>query len=152
MPTHPIIDRLADLGSEELTVSDVCQVLVRGRRTIERHLRAGDIESVEAATHGMQRGAKERRNRYAIPAAALLTFLVKTTGGDKSVILDAIRQRFPHHLPLCERVAGLAVAAAIPSNVIPMVQGAGRRAQGARLKPEHPDQMSLFHFPSQATA
>lgn len=157
MTTHPIIDRLAGISSEELTVDDVRTVLARSRKTIERHLRAGDIESVEAATHGAK-GQPEnagKRNRYSIPAAAVLTFLVKTTGGDKAVLLDAIRVRFPHHHALCLRIANghacSTAAAPLPSNVIQMAEAKPSRAARKPIAPkEHPDQLCLFDF--QATA
>ncbi len=164
MTTHPAIDRLAEttrsVRSEELTVADVTHVLGRvDRKAIDELIRSGQIEALACASHG--RGKKdtlgrEVRNRYSIAAAAVLTYLVRSTLGDKAVILEAIRTRFPHHAALCEKVASgcLPAAAAflptapLPENVICI--RSGKRGSKPTQPADHPDQ--LFLFPTQATA
>lgn len=148
MTTHPIIDRLADIGSEELTVADVAFVLGRHRALAEKLVRDGVIESHAESVRSGQAKSKlactpsQRRCRYTIAAAALLVHLLNSTRGDRTVILSAIETRFPQHLPLCKRVAGHAPAPAPaePSNVIPM--HGSKRAKAP--KSEHPDQLFLF--------
>lgn len=127
MTTHPIIDRLASLSSEELTVSDVVYVMGHShRKIVDGLLASGELEAQQGGLHanrGKDPLGRPIRHRSVIAAAALLTYVVRITSGDKTVILDAISKRFPQHLALCNRVAGLAP---LPSNVIPM--------HGPRLK------------------
>ena len=144
MSAHPIIDRLAEIPSGELTADDLIYVLGQNRKTIERYLRHGQIESLQAANH--RQGQAKRR--YKIAAAAVLTFL-RNTGGDKAVLLEAIRQQFPRHHKFCERLAESskpatpsATETATPSNVIPMTSA--KRARSLKPHEDHPDQLFLF--------
>lgn len=149
MTTHPIIDRLASLSSEELTVSDVVFVLgLLDRKPVDGLIKSGALEAQKGGSHarGTDPMGREIRHRYTIAAAAVLTYLVKITGGDKAVLLDAIAKRFPQHLALCKTLAA-GQAAPVPSNVIAM--GETRRAKPTATK-EHPGQLLLF--PSQASA
>lgn len=145
MSAHPIIDRLAEISSGELTADDLIYVLGQNRKTIERYLRHGQIESLQAANH--RQGQAKRR--YKIAAAAVLTFLLRNTGGDKAVLLEAIRQQFPRHHKFCERLAESskpaipsATETATPSNVIPMTSA--KRARSLKPHEDHPDQLFLF--------
>ena len=158
MTTHPIIDRLATLSSEELTVSDVVFVLgLLDRKPVDGLIKSGELEAQKGGSHarGKDTAGRDIRHRYTVAAAAVLTYLVKITSGDKAVILEAIHQRFPHHHALCERIAhGLAPAAKTePSNVIPMNQKKGR-GETRRRGDENANtaQMQLFEFPVQAKA
>lgn len=145
MSTHPIIDRLAEISSGELTVSDLVYVLGQDRSTIERYLKRGQIESLQASNH--RQGQAKRR--YKIASAAVLTFLLRNTGGDKAVLLEAIRLRFPQHHTFCERTALSGPHSPVcgsespqPANVIPIT---GTQAKRTRSMPkEHPDQLFLF--------
>ena len=145
MSAHPIIDRLAEISSGELTADDLIYVLGQNRKTIERYLRNGLIESLQAANH--RQGQAKRR--YKIASAAVLTFLLRNTGGDKAVLLEAIRQQFPRHHKFCERLAQSGPhsplcgdPAPTPSNVIPMT--AGKRPRVLKPNEDHPDQLFLF--------
>lgn len=160
MTTHPVIDRLAALSSEELTVADVAEVLGNtNRKAVDKLIQSGDLEVLQGGarvTKATDPLGRPIRHRYTIAAAAILTLLVKRTTGDKAVLLEAIRARFPHHLPLCERLAQgkPAEPAPLPANVIPMH---GRPKRQAKAKPAdywHPNQLALFpeHSPGQASA
>lgn len=145
MTTHPIIDRLAEISSEELTINDVAYVLGQGRKTVERYLRMHKIEALEAAAH---RSQTEQHHRYRIATAAILVFLIRNTGGDKAVLMEAVRQRFPHHHKFCERLLNAshslasAATAPTPSNVIQMTTTRSPRL--SRPSADHPDQLHLF--------
>lgn len=148
MTTHSTIDRLhalcRDIGSETLTVGNVVEALGSNRRSVEFLARSGQIEASTWAAHG---GNKRKLNykarpRYAIEAAAVLIYLTRNTGGDKTVLLEAIRVRFPHHHALCLRVA-FPKAAEMPANVVHIGdEKRPRKASGP--KPEHPGQLLLF--------
>lgn len=155
MTTHTTIDRLhalcRDLGSETLTVGNVVEALSSNRRSVCQLLTGGELEHSKCAAHhrGKDGLNREVRHRYTIEAAAVLIYLVKNTGGDKTVLLEAIRVRFPHHHALCVRVAqggreSTREDACAPSNVIPMH---GKRVKGGQGRQEHPGQMFLFEFP-----
>lgn len=146
MTTHPIIDRLAEISSEELTINDVSYVLGQGRKTVERYLRMHKIEALEAAAH---RSQTEQHHRYRIATAAILVFLIRNTGGDKAVLMEAVRLRFPHHHKFCERLLNAAthalpgaVTEIPPRNFIPMT--ATRSPRLSRPSADHPDQLHLF--------
>lgn len=158
MTTHTTIDRLhalcRDLGSETLTVGNVVEALSSNRRSVCQLLSGGALEHSKCTAHHRGKDALNRkvRHNYTIEAAAVLIYLVKNTGGDKTVLLEAIRIRFPHHHALCLRVAGggdtstredTRKDACAPKNVIPMH---GKRAVKPSLPKEHPGQMFLFNF------
>lgn len=128
--THPIIDRLADLKTEELTMRDVAAVLGRGLRYAEALIRDGKIESWrESARAGQAKDTLGRaiHYRYTVTTAAMLAYLVRSTTQDKAALMYAIETRFPHHLKFCEKLAqsleGKAPAPALqsapPANVLP---------------------------------
>lgn len=152
MTTHPIIDRLASLGSEELTVVDVMFVMGhRDRKGVDGLIKSGELEVLKGGTHaprGKDELGRPIRHRYVISAAAMLTYLIKSTSGDKVVILEAIRQRFPHHLPLCERIAKGAPPTNIVSMPAPEPEARKTDRKPAAKQPEqgHPDQLQLFQF------
>lgn len=149
MTTHPIIDRLASLGSEQLTVLDVVFVLGHnGRKITDGLIASGELEAQKGGLH-VRRGtdAKGRpiRHRSIVSASSLLIYLVRITSGDRLALLEAIRLRFPHHLPLCARIAQGAAAspAILPDNVVPM-HAAPRAKRGKATPTEHPGQLLLF--------
>lgn len=147
MTTHTIIDRLhalcRDIGSETLTVGNVVEVLGTNRRSVCQLLSGGELEHSKCAAHHRGKDAlnREVRHRYTIQAAAVLIYLTRNTGGDKTVLLEAIRIRFPHHHALCLRVA-FPKAAELPSNIVHIDEKRSRKASGP--KPEHPGQLLLF--------
>lgn len=151
MTTHPIIDRLASLGSEQLTVQDVVFVLGHnGRKIADGLIASGELEAQKGGLH-VRRGADAKgrpiRHRSIVSAAALLVYLVRITSGDKIALLEAIRLRFPHHLPLCERLAhgGSGQPAVLPPNVVPMTETARQRRKPAtKPQSDHPGQLLLF--------
>lgn len=131
MTTHPIIDRLSTLSSEELTVSDVVFVLgLLDRKPVDGLIKSGALEAQKGGSHarGTDPMGRDIRHRYTIAAAAVLTYLVRITGGDRAVLLDAIAKRFPQHLALCKSLAGTGQAHPLPGNVIPMHKGPTRRS------------------------
>lgn len=158
MTTHPAIDRLASLSSEELTVGDVVFVLgLLDRKPVDGLIKSGALEAQQGGSHARGADAKGRsiKFRYSIASAAVLTYLIKITGGDKAVILDAVRQRFPHHHALCLRVAqggreDTREEVRAPDNVIPMHGSQAKKVKGVKSTPDHPGQMLLFPL-SEAT-
>lgn len=97
--THPHIDRLYDLGTEELSISMVASVLLKQRRFVHRLIDQGKLEVIRERTR-KDEGAGKERYSYIITAAAVIRYVVAHTTGDKVVILSAIKQRFPHHAHL----------------------------------------------------
>lgn len=158
MTTHPIIDRLAALSSEELTVADVVHVLgLLDRKPVDGLIKSGALEALKGGNHarGTDPMGREIRHRYSIAAAAVLTYLVKITSGDKAVILEAVSQRFPHHYQLCVRVAkGLPALAPsappAPANIVSLRKA--KRSKPHSQPPDHPGQLYLFPAPDAASA
>lgn len=164
MTTHATIDRLHSicrgLGNEELTAHDLGEALKLQRRSVGHLLAGHAIEHTKLAAHhrGKLCDTRKTRGLYTIQAAAVLTYLVRQTGGDKAVILEAIRLRFPHHLALCERIAagmpalvGTTCASSdspLPDNVVHISDAPKprRTRKAATPEREHPDQMHFLQF------
>lgn len=110
MPTtHPVIDRLAEVGAEELSAMQVAHVLGRTHAYVYALIAANKLEAhADSARTGHANYIGERRLTYTISAAAVISYLIRTTSGDRVVLLEAIRERMPQHHKLAKGIAAKA--------------------------------------------
>jgi hypothetical protein len=153
MSTHPIIDRLAELNQPEMNLTQVAWVLGRSDAFVQSLRRRGEIECLgmrSGSGHDWDAGSRHTRptiKGWLVTQAAVLTYLVRATSGDREVILHAIEQVFPQHLKLCRSVArkhplAAATPEQLPANVVRMT---GASPRPPRSSTEwHPDQLPLF--------
>lgn len=142
----PDLTRLCAIpGNDDLDPKAVEDVLDLKRNSVQRLVSRNRIESKR-----LELGGNGIKSRVRIPRAAVVRYLVISSRGDRAVILAAIKAQCPQYLPaVADLMPG---AAALPANVIPMHQGSGAKKAKAHAPKEHPDQLSLFQFPAQATA
>lgn len=163
MSINPIIDRLARLDVEQLSIDLVMQVLDRPRSFVQDLIWSGTLSALrQAGSGGRNRkgdykdgSACSRRHQYIITRADVLAYLLKSTTGDKSVLLTVIQARMPKHFMLCKLLcqpqpqAATPPPAETPANVIAFATPAKR----PRHKPDpHAGAPELFPelFPSRS--
>jgi hypothetical protein len=106
MATHPIIDRLAEIGCEELTARQVAYVLNRTQAYVYGLIASNKLEAhADSARTGHGNYVGGTRLSYTITAAAVISYLIQATSGNRYVLLDAIKQRMPQHSKLAKHIA-----------------------------------------------
>ncbi len=128
----PDLTRLCAIpGNDDLTCPQVEDILQLSRNSVQRLTTQGRIEIKRHAGRG-----QAEKGRVRIPRAAIVRYLVLRSGGDRAVILAAVRTQCPHYLPAVADLLPGAAPATRPANVIPM---RGRRARAESSSFEHPD-------------
>lgn len=94
---HPIIDAILDHHGETLTSTEIAHILGVAPTTISEGLRKGRIEGLSQNLRGG--GALQR---YQVTKAAIISYLWRTTTGDKSTLRAALEERAPKLLKSLE--------------------------------------------------
>lgn len=132
---NPAIERLKDMP-REMTADQAAFVLDRSHDFIIRSVNRKDGQGIE---HRRDSGRGTGANgRYIITQEALLVFIVRSTGGDRLTLMQAIDELLPKRLrELAHQIASApAREGALPENVIPMKR---KRAAHADRFANHPD-------------
>lgn len=140
---HPRVDRLASLGPGPFTVADVADVFQVQLRAARRLLINGDIAHLKTSigVNTLDGSHKPKHYRREVTAGAILLYLIKSTEGDKTDLLDAIKLRFPQHLEMCQAAAeGRAIPAQeappLPAGVVDAREAfKARKGKTPPLKP-----------------
>ena len=164
-PLDPQIGRFVREATDEMSTAQVASILGFSEDTVKRlchngHLRAKEMHGARHETEAerQRREAKRRENghtttrrnaqpkrRWTITKQALITYIVQSVRGDKTLILAAVREMCPRWLRVAETAAQSRPQAApheepreMPANVIPI---RGKRAKGTQPDPfsGHPD-------------
>jgi hypothetical protein len=128
----PTITRLAEMP-EEMTIDQVAYVLARSPDFVTRASTRGHIES--RADLGRGSGLN---HRYVITRAAVLLYLIRSTRGERTLLLGAIGSTFPDLHEWARTVA---------SGGAPQLPATRTRKAPAALHSWHPDQLALFESP-----
>jgi hypothetical protein len=125
----PAITRLAEFESE-LTLDQAAYVLARGTDFVARAVQQGRI----AGRMDNARGSGAN-HRYLISRPALITYLIKATTGDRSLLLTAIATHWPD-------LTDWSRALAAGGNPAPTLNQ--RRPTPKLTSDWHPAQLALF--------
>ncbi len=133
---NPAIERLKDMP-RELTAEQAAYVMDRSRDFIIRAINAKPSKLEHRADSGRGSGANRR---YLITREALLVFIVRSTGGDRMTLMQAVDALLPKSLrDLAHLVAAEKSGRGdLPANVIPMT-GCKRSAKTEAARFDHPD-------------
>jgi hypothetical protein len=128
----PTITRLAEMA-EEMTIDQVAYVLGRHRDFVTRMCQRGGIES--RADIGRGEGLN---HRYVITRAAVILYIIRSTRGEKTLLLTAIARAFPE-------LNEWAIATAQGGH--PHLPTPRPRRINVAASHWHPDQLALFESP-----
>ena len=101
-PLDPQIKRFAQLGRAEMEGKLAAEIIGISYKTL---VRLCENEMITARRLNGARGVSN--NRWTITKAALITYIVRSTGGDRSHILSSIAEACPRWLPVAQRAAEL---------------------------------------------
>jgi hypothetical protein len=148
-PLDPQIARFAREATPEMSIAQAASILGFCEDTVKRLCRNGLLraKAMEGARHESQ-AERERREsgrdnprrntqpkrRWTITQQALMTYIIESVRGDKTLILTAVRELCPRWLAVAEAAAkgkepvpsaqcSVPSAAELPANVIPMRRG-----------------------------
>lgn len=136
------IERLKEMP-REMTAEQAGYVLDRGRDFIVRAINSKPSKLEHRADNGRGTGGNQR---YYISREALLTFIVRSTGGDRFTLLRAIHELLPKKLhELALQVAAEECTTAAEPEAPKWLQDSSkaRSPRAARVQPDpfegHPD-------------
>ncbi len=129
-PLHPQIDRFVREATAEMSAAQAASIIGCGEASVRRL-----CENKEIAAHELGQARGRNNRRWTITKAALITYLVRSVPGDRTLILQAIAEMCPHWSRVAQRAAttsGSAPTHDEPQNVIRLKRTPDRFS-------EHPD-------------
>jgi len=161
-PLDPQIARFAREATPEMSTAQAASILGVSKDTVQKLCNNG-VMRAKAMQDARHESSAERERRIAkrlakgkpvtqrdntlpkrqwtITKQALMTYIVQSVCGDKTLILSAVRELCPRWLPVAEAAAQHAPESRpatepreLPANVIPM-----RRKRMASAPDDHPD-------------
>jgi|GEM_PF-2667418 len=130
------IERLKEMP-RVMTAEQAAYVMDRSRDFIIRACNSKPAKLEHRADNGRGTGSN---HRYYITREAMLVFIVRTTGGDRFTLMQAITDHLPLKLQeLAQKVAAASTQPTeLPPNVLPM-RASNRRAGKPAPLFDHPD-------------